>query len=229
MNTEENIPKSIGIIVDGNRRWAKARGLPSIEGHRAGFENLKKLFPLAKSMGMTHVYAYLFSTENWKRSPDEVSYLMDLFRTLLKDASKDLHKEQIALRFLGARGMFPLDIQNLMQDIEAHTPADPTMTVGACLSYGGRLEIVQAVNACVAEGMPIENEEMFAKKLWSHDMPDPDLIIRTGGEKRLSNFLTWQSVYSELFFTDTMFPDFSEAEFRAIVKEYGERERRRGK
>lgn len=220
---------SIGIIVDGNRRWAKAKGLPSIEGHRAGFENLKRLLPVAKDAGITHVYAYLFSTENWKRSTEEVSYLMDLFRSLITDFSVELRAQHIGIRFLGARDMFPQGIQDRMAEVERTPVENPSMIVGACLSYGGRLEIVQAARALVAEGVQVNSEEEFAQKLWSHGMPDPDLIIRTGGEKRLSNFLTWQSVYSELFFVDTMFPDFSADEFHAILKEYGERERRRGK
>lgn len=227
--TDVRTPTSIAIIVDGNRRWAKAKGLPSIEGHRAGFENLKKLFSVAKQSGIIHVYAYLFSTENWNRSSDEVSYLMDLFRSLIRDLSAEFKKEQIGLRFLGAREMLPEDIQNCMKEIERDQPSSPVMTVGACLSYGGRLEIMRAAEALFADGSHAISEEAFKARMWSHDMPDPDLIIRTGGEKRLSNFLTWQSVYSELFFTDTMFPDFSEKEFHAIVKEYGERERRRGR
>jgi undecaprenyl diphosphate synthase len=224
----EYMPKTIGVIVDGNRRWAKAKGLSTIEGHKAGLENLRRFFSLAKDVGITNVYAYLFSTENWQRAPQEVSYLMNLCRSLLKDEFLKLAKEGVQIRFLGIRDLFSEDLQILMKKIEQIPIENPTMTIGACLSYGGRAEIVAAANRAIAEGKPV-TEESFKELLWSSGMPDPELIVRTGGDKRLSNFLTWQSVYTELFFTETLWPDFSEEEFHSILKEYGERERRHGK
>ncbi|MDO8523789.1 MAG: polyprenyl diphosphate synthase [bacterium] len=231
--------RSIGIIMDGNRRWAKARGRLSFEGHRAGLDTLKKLgeeLPRLKSTyGLEYVTLYAFSTENWNRSPEELAFLMKLFESAFADLLKTLERGKVApekkfrLRVVGQKERFSPKLQALMADVEAKTADFSEGTVFLALSYGGRAEILNAVLALVEKGGKNVTEESFAKHLWTSGMPDPDLIIRTGGEKRLSNFLTWQGVYSELFFTDTFWPDFSVTEVENIFKEFQGRERRRGK
>lgn len=214
--------------MDGNRRWAKAKGLPKLEGHRAGSETLKNIVRSARTCGVKHLVVYMFSTENWNREPTEVSYLMDLFRESVKKEMRELGKEGVRVRFAGQRTRFSEDLQQAMTDIEKETQHNEAITLWCCLSYGGRAEIVTAARAVAASGAEV-TEDSLMRHLWTAEMPDPDIIIRTGGEKRLSNFLPWQSVYSELFFTDTFWPDFSHEEFGSILAEFAHRERRRGK
>ncbi len=226
MNT---IPQCIGIIMDGNRRWARARDLPTLEGHTRGYGKLQEISEWTRDAGIHTLIVYALSTENWKRTPEEVSYLMDLFRTILKEEVKKLQKENVQVRFVGDLSRFSDDIQKSIK--ETHDANDPSSayTLGIAASYGGRAEILAAVNAAIEKGERNLSEASFSSLLWTHDLPDPDIIIRTGGEHRLSGFLTWQSVYSELFFTDTLWPDFSKEEFRAILDSYAKRERRHGK
>lgn len=219
----------LGIIMDGNRRWAKENGLPSYEGHARGYDKLKDLMRWAREAGIPHVVIYAFSTENWQRSEQEVGYLMRLFRFLLENEMDKMIRERIRMRIVGDRSRFNEDMQKLMEKVEAATGRSYDITLHLALSYGGRAEIVSAVNALLQEGAAAVTEETFARALGSHPMPDPDLIIRTGGEKRLSNFLPWQSTYSELFFTDTKWPAFTQEEFDAILAEFSARERRHGK
>jgi undecaprenyl diphosphate synthase len=223
-------PQSIGIIMDGNRRWAKERGLLKVRGHEYGFEKLKEVLGWFRERGIKHLIIYAFSTENWNRAPEEVNYLMNLIRRVFAKDSKDLKEIQEKggrLRFVGERERFALDIQECLAHAEEVT-VDGTHALWVALSYGGRAEILRAAAALAKSGEPV-TEESFAKHLWTAGMPDPDIIIRTSGEQRLSGFLPWQGVYSELFFTKTYWPDFSEAEFDAILAEYATRERRRGK
>jgi undecaprenyl diphosphate synthase len=228
MNTASGI-SCVGIILDGNRRWAKEHGLPKLEGHRVGLlDTLRSTVRFVRGRGIPHLVVYMFSTENWNRDHEEVSYLMDLFRESIRDEMKELGKEHVRIRFAGQRERFSKDLQEAMDEAEKETSQNSALTLWCCLSYGGRAEIVSAARAAAAAGEEV-NEESLARHLWTHDMPDPDIIIRTSGERRLSGFLTWQSVYSELFFTDTKWPDFSEEEFDAILAEYAQRERRRGK
>ena len=217
----------VGIILDGNRRWARARGVSKLEGHRAGMETLQKMVRFVRDRGIKHLVVYAFSTENWSRDTDEVSYLMGLFRELLHKEMSELGKEGVRIRFAGQRERFSASLQQAMNDTEEETLQNDAITLWCCLSYGGRAEIV-AASRDAAEGGEI-TEDSLARHLWTADMPDPDIIIRTGGEKRLSGFLTWQSVYSELFFSDTLWPDFEKEEFDAILEEFAQRERRRGK
>lgn len=217
----------VGIIMDGNRRWAKARGLPKLEGHRAGVETLKNAVRFIRDRGVKHLAVYAFSTENWNREPAEITYLMDLFRTFVRKEAKELGKEGVRIRVIGQRERFAKDLQELMDSTEKETSQNDAITLWVCLSYGGRAEIVAAANAA-AKGEEI-TEETLAHNLWTAEMPDPDIIIRTSGENRLSGFLTWHSVYSELFFVDTFWPDFSEKEFDDILAEFATRERRNGK
>jgi len=228
MNKASSAPACVGIILDGNRRWAKENGVSKLEGHRAGMETLKKTVRFVRDSDIKHLIVYAFSTENWNRDKDEVSYLMDLFREAIKKEMNELGKENVRVRFVGQRERFSDDLQRAMGDIEKKTEKNDAITLWVCFSYGGRAEIVAAAAAAAVADVPI-TEESLSENLWTAGMPEPDIIIRTGGEKRLSNFLTWQSIYSELFFTDTLYPDFNKEEFDAILAEYATRERRRGK
>lgn len=225
----ENPPSCVGIILDGNRRWASERGLPKLEGHRMGLlETLKRVALAARDRGIKHLAVFMFSTENWSREEAEVSYLMDLFREYMRKQAKELGAEGIRIRFAGQRKRFSPDLQEAIQNIESETAKNDKLTLWACLSYGGRAEIAAAARAASAADEEI-TEESIGKHLWTAQMPEPDIVIRTSGEQRLSGFLTWKSVYSELFFIDTKWPDFGEAEFDAILTEYAQRQRRRGR
>lgn len=217
----------IGCILDGNRRWAKERGLPTLEGHRRGFENLKSAARWVSKREIPHFVAYAFSTENWNRSKEEVEYLMDIFRSAIRESREELGKEGVRVRFLGQRERFSRDIQDGMRETEDATAENSKMTMWICLSYGGRAEITEAAKAAVAEG--VLTEEGIRAHMWSAEMPDPDIIVRTSGEHRLSNFLLWQSAYAELFFIKPHWPDFSEAILDEILAEFAARERRHGK
>jgi len=227
--TDASVPQCIGLILDGNRRWAREHGLPTLEGHRRGLDKIKDIARWAKKAGVGTVIVYAFSTENWNRSPEEVAYLMKLFAEMLSGELDDVKKDGGKIRFIGQRERFEKRLQEEMNRVEAETQEATGGTLVVALSYGGRAEILAAVNKLLKTGTVEIDEDGFRKTLWSADIPDPDLIVRTGKEKRLSNFLTWQSAYSELFFTDTYLPDFSEEEFNAILIEYATRERRHGK
>ncbi|KKU80272.1 MAG: Isoprenyl transferase [Parcubacteria group bacterium GW2011_GWA1_47_8] len=222
---QQNI-ECVGIIMDGNRRFAKAQGIPVFEGHRAGYEVLKTIARTARDLGVVHLIAYAFSTENWKRSEEEVSYLMKLLRFVLTSEAKELAKENIRVRFIGERARFDTDIKEGMEKMERETSGGQ-MALTIALSYGGRAEIVDAVRR-MGDQAKDATEETFSAHLWTAGTPDPSVVIRTGGEQRLSNFLPWQTVYSELSFTKTLWPDFSPEEFKAILAEVGMREKRYG-
>lgn len=219
----------IGIIMDGSRRWARERNLPIFEGHAEGYKRLQEVVRWTREAGIKNAVAYAFSTENWQRSSEEVGYLMKLFRSILENETKKMLDEKVRVRFVGDRSRFGEDMQQMMKKMETATEASYDITLYLLMSYGGRTEIVAAANALLAEGVTAVTEDTFSHKLWSYPMPDPDLIIRTGGEKRLSNFLPWQSAYSELFFSDSFWPDFSKEEFNSILAEFVTRERRHGK
>lgn len=228
------IPQSIGVILDGHRRWARARELPALEGHRAGYNKMKEFVLWARDAGVRTVIAYVFSTENWSRASTEVSYLMNLLREALAECeARAYKKENIQIRVIGDRTMFTDDIKDQIARAEKHTKDQRGLTLALALSYGGRREIAEAASRLI-ESMRnnvfrgVVDEKTFAQYLWTADIPDPDLVIRTGGEQRLSNFLLWQAAYSELFFTKTLWPDFSKEEFDAILAEYTKRERRFG-
>lgn len=225
----ESAPKSIGIIMDGNRRWAKERGLHTFEGHQRGYEKLKEVLGWARERGVSHLIVYGFSTENWNRSPEEVSYLLDLFRVVLSREVEKIKKERGRIVCIGDRARFPEDLRGLMEKAERETATLKGTTLILALSYGGRGEIVEAVKKLLASGEKDVTEEGFENFLWTKGIPDPDIIIRTGGEMRLSGFLPWQSVYSELVFTKTFWPDFSKKEFESIIEEFSKRKRNFGK
>lgn len=221
----------MGIIMDGNRRWAKARGLKAFEGHRAGGKTLKSVVKWAKDAGVEHIIFYTFSTENWNRSEEEVSYLLSLIGEFIEKELEHFNAGGGALHFVGDLSRFSPKLQKLFKESESKTAHNPGPHIYFALNYGGRQEIISAVRKIVSEKPEAEEitDEYFAKHLQTGSMPDPDLIIRTSGEMRLSGFLPWQSVYSELFFTNTLWPDFSKKEFDAILAEFAARERRHGK
>ncbi|KND46715.1 MAG: Undecaprenyl diphosphate synthase [Parcubacteria bacterium C7867-006] len=222
------IPNCVGIILDGNRTWAKNKGLPKLEGHRVGLQTLKATTLFVRDAGVKHLVVYMFSTENWGREPLEVSYLLDLFRSSIKNEISELGKEGVRIRFVGQRERFSKDLQEAMESTEKDTENNSGITLWACMSYGGRAEITQAVKSLINSGEEI-TEENISKNLWTSGMPDPDIIIRTSGQMRLSGFLAWQSIYSELFFIKTLWPDFSKEEFEKILTEYNDREIKLGK
>lgn len=215
--------------MDGNRRWAKERGLSTLEGHHHGAKVLEHIAEAAHEAGVRTLIFYAFSTENWKRSPEEVTYLLDLMDTYLNERAESLLKQDVRFRVIGDVTRFKESTQARIRGLEEKTKDATKGTVVFAVSYGGRADIVQAVNHLLASGIKEVTEEDMSNVLWTHDIDDPDMIIRTSGERRLSNFLTWNSVYSELFFTDTYWPDFSKEEFNTLLAEYATRERRRGK
>lgn len=231
MHQESTAPKCVGIIMDGNRRWAKAHGMPALKGHHAGGETLKKVVTWAKDSGIKHIIFYAFSTENWNRSEEEVSYLLNLIGVFLEKELRHFNKEGGVLHFAGDLSRFSAQLQKKLKNAEEKTSKNKGPVVYFALNYGGRQEILSAVKKIVKKNPKVKDitEDYFAQHLQTHPMPDPDIIIRTSGEMRLSGFLPWQGVYSELFFTKTLWPAFSKKEFDAILKEFGTRERRNGK
>lgn len=221
-------PYCLGIIMDGNRRWAKEHNLPTFEGHTKGLGNFDHAARWARDAGIKHLVVYALSTENWNRSEEEVAHLMEIFRSAMNDAFKRIKEEKGRLHFIGDIDRFPKDIAENMRQLETDTQEHDDFHVWVCASYGGRMEIVRAAEKLRAQGVEITDDSLRST-LWSAEMPDPDLIIRSGGEKRLSNFLTWQGVYAELVFSDTYWPAFTQEEFQAILEQYGSRERRYGK
>lgn len=227
--------KHIAFIMDGNRRWAKARGLPIIAGHEKGAKTLTEVAKAAKDLGIKYITVYAFSTENWKREKSEVEGLMNLLRKYLKESFKELEENNARIMFIGERDMLASDIVADMEKIENRTAKNDGITLCVALSYGGRQEIVAATRK-IAElaqngGLNIKDidEKKFSDMLYTKDLPDPDLLIRTSGEERISNFLLWQLSYSEFYFSDTLWPDFSKEELVKIIDEYKNRERRYGK
>lgn len=227
------MPECIGIIMDGNRRWAKKNNLPKLEGHRRGYLKFKDTVIWAKDAGVKNLIVYALSTENWNRSKEEISYFLDLFRIIVIEELDTLKKDNTRIIFAGDLSRFPKDIQDMMKQAEEETKNNTEYTLVLAASYGGRAEILHAVNQLLLNetkrGVRSITEEEFKKYLWTSGIPDPDLIIRTGGAKRLSNFLPWQSIYSELFFSDTFWPDFSKEEFTSILEDFSTRQRRMGK
>jgi undecaprenyl diphosphate synthase len=225
-------PICIGFIMDGNRRWTGKSGVKSIEGHSEGYKKLKEVLGWVKEAGVNDAIVYAFSTENWRRTKEEVGALIGLLSFALSNEVESLVNQGVRLKFIGDLSMFPEDLQTAMKWAEKETSFNGPLTLTVALSYGGRAEILRAikhVSLLPKEEILSLNEESLKDYLWTAKTPDPDLIIRTGGEIRLSNFLSYQGVYSELFFTKTLWPDFSKEEFQKILKEYGERKINKGK
>lgn len=214
--------------MDGNRRWAKAQGLPSFEGHRRGYEVFEEFVRYIRDAQIPHAVFFAFSTENWQRVTEEVTYLMQLLEVAMRRVLDGVEEDKVRVRVLGRRSDLPASLQAIISQVEEKSAHYETTTIWIALSYGGQAEITYAVNRAVSAGQSV-TEESFNKLLWSADMPEPDMIVRTGGEKRLSNFMTWKSVYSELYFIDKHWPALTKTEFEDILEEYAKRERRRGK
>ena len=225
---ETNI-KCLGFIMDGNRRWAKEQDQPTFVGHKQGGIVMKESLEWVKEAEISDVVYYAFSTENWQRSKEEVDYLMELFTEWLVELETNQKPGEVRFRIAGQKSDFSPALQKQMGELEARSNVPGVkLTVWVALSYGGRAEIIDAVNKAIKSGKEVE-EDSFNSLLWTADMPDPDLIVRTGGEERLSNFMTWKSVYSELLFLDKYWPALTKDDFKDILHEYESRERRKGK
>lgn len=223
-------PAHVAIIMDGNGRWAKARRLPRTAGHRQGVETLKRVIEAAGMAGIGIITFFGFSTENWRRPADEVNELMRLLRLYLQAEMANFHKENIRLRIIGFRDDLPDDIAALMTQAEELTQHNTRLTVVMAINYGGQQDIVQAARALRHVDLDRDQSsiDLFAQKLLTGDLPPVDLMIRTSGERRISNFLLWQSAYAELYFTDTLWPDFDAGDLQAALHDYAMRERRFG-
>lgn len=218
----------VGLIMDGNRRWAKSHSLPIKKGHEAGYETFKEIVREAIGQNVGFLTVYAFSTENWNRPKDQVDELIELMDKISQTSFSDLNKENVRVRIIGNLSMYPKIIQSRIKKAVKSTEKNTGMIVNIALSYGGRDEIVRAVNKILEKNLQITEAEV-SNNLDTGEIPDPDIIIRTGGVKRLSNFLSWQSTYSELFFVDTLWPDFSRQDFANIMIEFKLRDRRYGK
>lgn len=228
------VPAHVAIIMDGNGRWAAARGLPRVAGHRAGVQAVRRTIEAAANQGVAWLTLYAFSSENWRRPEAEVRDLTGLLRHFIRSELEELHREGVRLRIIGDRGRFDRDIQADLLAAESRTMGNTRLNLTVALSYGARGEIVAAARA-VAEAAKagrldpaMLDERGFGGFLSTSDIPDPDLILRTSGERRLSNFLLWQSAYAELVFTDVLWPDFGAADFAEALAEFARRERRFG-
>jgi undecaprenyl diphosphate synthase len=226
----EKVPRHVAIIMDGNGRWAKARWLPRVAGHRAGVSVLVPLLETAGEMGVRALTLYAFSTENWARPASEVDSLMTLFLETAKDKVPELNERGARLRFLGRKEHLAEDVRAAMDEAEWLTRGNDRLDVYVALNYGGRGEIVDAVRRMISAGLdPDEvDEATFARYLYAPEVPEVDLVIRTSGELRISNFLLWQIAYAEFYVTDTLWPDFSPEEFRRAIASFAARSRRRG-
>ena len=224
------MPRHVAIIMDGNGRWAKARWLPRVAGHRAGVSVLVPLLETAGEMGVRALTLYAFSTENWARPATEVDSLMTLFLETAKDKVPELNERGARLRFLGRKEHLAGDVRAAMDEAEWLTRGNDRLDVYVALNYGGRGEIVDAVRRMISAGLdPDEvDEATFARYLYAPEVPEVDLVIRTSGELRISNFLLWQIAYAEFYVTDTLWPDFSPEEFRRAIASFAARSRRRG-
>ena len=228
-----SVPQHIAIIMDGNGRWAKQRGLPRNAGHRQGAKVFETICDYCQKIGVKYVTAYAFSTENWKRPQNEVDAIMDLLRSYLKEAAKQV-KRNVCLRFLGDRTPLAPDVQELIEQAERESAANTGITVCIALNYGGRAEIVHSARALAEKAAKGQldpariDEGMLAENLYSGGIPDPDLMIRPSGEKRLSNFLLWQLAYAEFVFLDGLWPDFTPADLDEAIRQFQLRNRRFG-
>ena len=227
-------PVHVGIIMDGNGRWAKGRGRPRIDGHRRGMEAVRKVVKGSIAMGVEYLTLYGFSIENWKRPAAEIRSLMGLLRLYLRQEIKDLDQQGVQVLFIGHRTLLPDDIVSLIEEAEEQTKGNTNLNLVVALSYGARQEITAAAQSVARQVEAGEldvsdiDESVFTKHLETAGMPDPDLVIRTSGEQRISNFLLWQVAYAEFIFVDTLWPDFSDDDLREAINEYHRRERRYG-
>jgi len=226
-----DVPRHIAIIMDGNGRWAKRRLMPRVAGHRKGVEALRGVIRACAERGVSHLTVFAFSSENWRRPQEEVTLLMELFMRALENEVARLHENDIRFRVIGDLSGFSGRIQTLIRDAEALTRNNTRLTFTVAANYGGRWDIVQAVKRLMATGVTAEalDESALAQQLSMAEAPEPDLFIRTGGEQRISNFLLWQLAYTELYFTDALWPDFDAVALDAAIASYRARERRFGR
>ena len=224
------LPNHVAIIMDGNGRWAKQHGLPRLEGHQAGTQNIRPVIKCLNQHHIKHVTLYGFSTENWNRPEDEVTGLLCLFEESINKYVSELHENGIRLRHLGHLEELPQGLQSAINEALELTKNNTGMILSFALNYGGRLEILDAVRHIIAGGIPIQSidERLFSSYLYTAGLPDVDLVIRTGGEFRVSNFLTWQAAYSEYYFTDVLWPVFNQKELEKALLAYSQRQRRFG-
>lgn len=234
--SERTIPTHIAIIMDGNRRWARKKGLPTQLGHSQGVKALEKIAVACQELGVKYLTVFAFSTENWRRSKEEVDYLMELLAKNISDFDKKFDNRNVRIKAVGDKNGLPANLLEGVAKIEERTKNKDGLTVNVAINYGGRDEIVKATKAIVEDiengklDSNVEiNEALLSKYMYTKDDPDPDLLIRTAGEIRTSGFLTWQSVYSELYFTDVTWPDFDEIELNKAIDEYNNRKRNFGK
>jgi len=227
----ERVPRHVAIIMDGNGRWAKARGLPRTEGHRAGTENLRRILKACVRLKVEILTIYAFSTENWSRPRTEVQMLMRILEAVIDRELNELHESGVQLRHIGELDGISNGLQKKIRKAMEVTKDNKRLILNIAFNYGGRNEIVRAVKHIVQDQVPAEQitEQLISSYLYTSDLPDPDVIIRTSGELRVSNFLIWQGAYSELYSTPTYWPDFNEEELRRALAEYGQRKRRFGK
>ncbi len=222
-----NVPRHIAIIMDGNGRWAKNRNKPRVFGHKAGAATLRKTLEYCRKIGVQYLTVYAFSTENWKRSKEEVDALMFLFKTYINSEREELIKNKIRFMVSGREDGVSPELLKAIRDLEEATSKDYEVTLNIAFNYGGRAEITDAVNKILKDGKTHITEEDFSKYLYN-DIPDPDFLIRTSGEFRLSNFLLWQIAYTEIYVTEKYWPDFDEEEMDKAIESYSKRERRFG-
>lgn len=223
------IPLHVAIIMDGNGRWAKERNLPRYIGHRVGSESVRDVIEVAREYKIKNLTLYTFSTENWQRPKEEVEFLMELFSRLLDEEIPLLKEKGVKFDITGDEELIPEFLRDKIEWAKKETSTCSDLNLYLAFSYGGRREIIHGINRLLKEKRDSITEEEFRKYLYKPHMPDPDMLIRTGGEKRISNFLLWQVAYTELFFTNTLWPDFRRDEFINMIEEFGKRERRFGK
>lgn len=224
---KREIPQHVAIIMDGNGRWAKKRFLPRTAGHNEGAKNLKKIIEHAKNIGIKYLTVYAFSTENWKRSEDEVKALMFLFKSYLKKEEKEFNEKNVKVMISGRRDHMSKDIIEVMDHIIEKTSQNNGITLNIAFNYGGRAEIIDAINKILESDKKNIDENEFRKYLYA-DIPDPELVIRTSGEMRISNFLLWQIAYSEIYVTEKLWPEFSKEDLEQAISFFSNRERRFG-
>lgn len=222
--------KHIAIIMDGNRRWAKEKHLPSAMGHKQGVQALRNAVEAAHTLGVKYLTLYAFSTENWNRKPEEVEFLMGLLASTIRAELDELHQNNVKLRFLGDLSAFNPQLQEILKLALLKTQDNTGVNLQLAINYGSRNEITHALKSIVEQGIPFENinEDLISQHLYTRGIPDPDLLIRTGGEMRISNYLLWQIAYSEIYVTETFWPDFDQSTMSCAINEFGERSRRFG-
>jgi undecaprenyl diphosphate synthase len=227
----DTVPQHLGLILDGNRRWAKASGLPVTQGHRVGADVMKRIALAAFDRGIPYLSVYLFSTENWQRASEEVSFLMSLLIKLVEREFEEIKQKNIKVVVAGSRDNMPKAVLKALDNIVASTAENTAGTLILCINYGGRQELLDATKQIIRQGTKPEDttESLLSAHLYVPDVPDIDLLIRTSGEQRLSGYMLWRAAYAELYFTDTMWPDFTEADLDDALEDFSQRKRRFGK